>query len=207
MHFRYIELFSAADVPIAQKYVTYRRIGGTARGTIGAAPSLDRIGFHSLEDWAEKNASAMRTQGKPLPLSRTDGIAPYASGYPASSLDAANPGYNASTSFNASSSSSNYPTTGQQFSSWMEAAALLLGWLLVEFVEAMYYTRGNTTATYQRWLVFLLQQGHIPIPNLQCTQYLFCSERDRGRWLEKRRIYKELVALRKRPFVNMYYFK
>ncbi|VDK57882.1 unnamed protein product [Gongylonema pulchrum] len=68
---KYIELFSAADVPIAQKYVTYRRIGGTARATIGAAPSLDRIGFHSLEDWAEKNASAMRTQGKPLPLSRT----------------------------------------------------------------------------------------------------------------------------------------
>uniref|UniRef100_A0A0R3RU18 C-type lectin domain-containing protein n=1 Tax=Elaeophora elaphi TaxID=1147741 RepID=A0A0R3RU18_9BILA len=38
------------------------------------------------------------------------------------------------------------------------------------------------------------------ISSLQCTQHSFCSERDRIRWLEKRRSYQVLVALKNETF-------
>ncbi|KHN74014.1 Heterogeneous nuclear ribonucleoprotein F [Toxocara canis] len=51
---RYIELFSGANVPPPQKYVTYRRVGGTASyagGRMGGAGGMSRsAGYTSFED-------------------------------------------------------------------------------------------------------------------------------------------------------------
>uniref|UniRef100_A0A915PPX3 Uncharacterized protein n=1 Tax=Setaria digitata TaxID=48799 RepID=A0A915PPX3_9BILA len=63
----------------------------------------------------------------------------------------------------------------------MEVVTVLIQCLLISSTGAMYYTRGR-------------------IPSLQCTQYSFCTERDRDRWLEKRRSYKILLRLKNEVF-------
>uniref|UniRef100_A0AAF5RUY2 SCP domain-containing protein n=2 Tax=Wuchereria bancrofti TaxID=6293 RepID=A0AAF5RUY2_WUCBA len=61
---------------------------------------------------------------------------------------------------------------------------LLIQCFMITFIEAIFYTKGQ-------------------IPSLQCTQHSFCSERDRARWLERRRSYQILFALKNEPFTQI----
>ncbi|KAK6100377.1 hypothetical protein QQG55_0405 [Brugia pahangi] len=61
---------------------------------------------------------------------------------------------------------------------------LLMQYFMITFIEAIFYTKGQ-------------------ISSLQCTQHSFCSERDRARWLERRRLYQILFTLRNEPFTQI----
>ncbi|VIO90579.1 Uncharacterized protein BM_BM1466 [Brugia malayi] len=63
---------------------------------------------------------------------------------------------------------------------------LLMQCFMITFIEAIFYTKGQ-------------------ISSLQCTQHSFCSERDRARWLERRRLYQILFTLRNEPFTQIIY--
>ncbi|VDN06641.1 unnamed protein product [Thelazia callipaeda] len=66
---RYIELFTALDVPIAQKYVIYRKIGGTSEypllSNIGSRvpAALSRINCGPYDDWNDCNLGIGRHSG------------------------------------------------------------------------------------------------------------------------------------------------
>uniref|UniRef100_A0A915PMY2 RRM domain-containing protein n=1 Tax=Setaria digitata TaxID=48799 RepID=A0A915PMY2_9BILA len=76
---RYIELFTAADVPITQKYVTYRRIGGTgdypatvSGGGSRGPTALNRVNCGGYDEWADEVGGGRYSgvQSKPVSLSR-----------------------------------------------------------------------------------------------------------------------------------------
>ncbi|VDK88319.1 unnamed protein product [Litomosoides sigmodontis] len=77
---RYIELFTAADVPITQKYVIYRRIGGTgdypaaASGGGSRGPTaLNRVNCGGYDEWVDNDIGSGRyssIQNKPISLNR-----------------------------------------------------------------------------------------------------------------------------------------
>uniref|UniRef100_A0A1I8EZT8 RRM domain-containing protein n=1 Tax=Wuchereria bancrofti TaxID=6293 RepID=A0A1I8EZT8_WUCBA len=121
---RYIELFTAADVPITQKYVIYRRIGGTGdypAAVSGGGPrgptALNRVNCGGYDEWADNdgNGRYSSVQNKPVSLNRVG----YATSDPAdiggaegwSDADSDTTGYNSATAgYNAS-----YATGGQQY--------------------------------------------------------------------------------------------
>ncbi|VDO67752.1 unnamed protein product [Onchocerca flexuosa] len=77
---RYIELFTAADVPITQKYVIYRRIGGTGEypaavsgGGSRGPTALNRVNCGGYDEWLDNDAGSGRyssVQSKPVSLNR-----------------------------------------------------------------------------------------------------------------------------------------
>ncbi|VDM92083.1 unnamed protein product [Onchocerca ochengi] len=77
---RYIELFTAADVPITQKYVIYRRIGGTGEypaavsgGGSRGPTALNRVNCGGYDEWLDNDAGNGRysgVQSKPVSLNR-----------------------------------------------------------------------------------------------------------------------------------------
>ncbi|EFO21147.1 RNA binding protein [Loa loa] len=125
---RYIELFTAADVPITQKYVIYRRIGGTgdypsaiSGGGSRGPTALNRVNCGGYDEWLDNDVGNGRyssVQSKPVSLNRVG----YATSDPAdvggaegwSDADSGrgySTGYsNATAGYNAS-----YATGGQQY--------------------------------------------------------------------------------------------
>ncbi|CAG9538533.1 unnamed protein product [Cercopithifilaria johnstoni] len=77
---RYIELFTATDVPITQKYVIYRRIGGTgdypsavSGGGSRGPTALNRVNCGGYDEWVDNDVGNGRyssIQGKPVSLNR-----------------------------------------------------------------------------------------------------------------------------------------
>ncbi|VDM19456.1 unnamed protein product [Wuchereria bancrofti] len=124
---RYIELFTAADVPITQKYVIYRRIGGTGdypAAVSGGGPrgptALNRVNCGGYDEWADNdgNGRYSSVQNKPVSLNRVG----YATSDPADIGGAegwsdADSGRSYTTGYNSATAGYNasYATGGQQY--------------------------------------------------------------------------------------------
>ncbi|KAK6100378.1 RNA recognition motif family protein [Brugia pahangi] len=124
---RYIELFTAADVPITQKYVIYRRIGGTGDypAAVGGGGSrgptaLNRVNCGGYDEWADNdgNGRYSSVQNKPVSLNRVG----YTISDPADiggteSWSDADSGRSYTTGYNNASAGYNasYATGGQQY--------------------------------------------------------------------------------------------
>ncbi|KAM3724767.1 Heterogeneous nuclear ribonucleoprotein [Dirofilaria immitis] len=125
---RYIELFTAADVPITQKYVIYRRIGGTndypatiSGGGSRGPTALNRVNCGGYDDWIDNDVGSGRysnVQSKPISLNRVG----YATSDPADIGGAeiwsdGDSGRSYSTGYNSGTGGYNasYATGGQQY--------------------------------------------------------------------------------------------
>ncbi|KAL4002420.1 RNA recognition motif family protein [Acanthocheilonema viteae] len=125
---RYIELFTAADVPITQKYVIYRRIGGTgdypaavSGGGSRGPTALNRVNCSGYDEWADNdvgNGRYSNIQNKPISLNRVG----YATSDPAEvggaeSWSDGDSGRSYTTGYSSSTAGYNasYATGGQQY--------------------------------------------------------------------------------------------
>uniref|UniRef100_A0A0R3RU19 RRM domain-containing protein n=1 Tax=Elaeophora elaphi TaxID=1147741 RepID=A0A0R3RU19_9BILA len=125
---RYIELFTAADVPITQKYVIYRRIGGTGDyptvvggGGNRGPTALNRVNCGGYDEWVDNDAGNGRyssVQNKPVSLNRVG----YATSDPAEvggsdgwSDAESGRGYTTGYSSSTAGYNASYATGGQQY--------------------------------------------------------------------------------------------